>query len=100
MVDSQDQEPHDLPRVELLLDADKTLRTIGGGCVYFKFTCPKCGERCTFEQPNTLYEIGECCRCGHSAPVTHGGYLYASTELKPSHKNRQWLSPKTTRFSN
>ena len=42
--------------------------------VYFKFTCPKCGARCEFEEPNKLYEKGICYKCGADEPVTHAGF--------------------------
>jgi hypothetical protein len=65
---------HDLPREELMKRAQEAIRQIPGAIVHFKFTCPKCGERCTFTEPNALYENGECCKCGHDAPVTKGGF--------------------------
>ena len=33
--------------------------------VYFKYTCAKCGERCTFEEMGHLYKQGRCEACGH-----------------------------------
>jgi rRNA maturation endonuclease Nob1 len=42
--------------------------------VYFKWTCEACRERVTFDEPNTLYEWGECASCGHRQEVTEGGY--------------------------
>lgn len=68
--------PTDLPRTQLMRHAQTILIKMGRGCVYFKFTCPKCGTRCTIEQPNTLYEQGECFSCGHISDITEGGYIY------------------------
>lgn len=41
---------------------------------WFKFTCEHCGERCTFQEPNKLYEYGECHECGKSTKVEVGGF--------------------------
>lgn len=42
--------------------------------IHFKFTCEECGERCMFDEPNKLYEFGECHKCGHETKVEVGGY--------------------------
>lgn len=76
--------PKNLPRQELMEHAADALKRIGGnGQVFFKFTCPVCGERVTFAEPNILYEEGECCNCGHTSPVTEGGYLLHMMPQKP-----------------
>lgn len=66
----------DLPKAELVKEAE---RQIGlspvPAQVFFKFTCEKCGERCTFETPNTTFETGECAACGHETPFTKGGFM-------------------------
>ena len=68
--------PKNLPRAELVAHAEEAMRRLGGRAqVYFKFTCPACGARCTFEEANTLYEEGECSECGVVSPVHEGGYL-------------------------
>jgi DNA-directed RNA polymerase subunit RPC12/RpoP len=67
--------PTNLPREHLLLHAQEACRRIPGAVVYFKWTCEACGERVTFDEPNTLYEQGECSECGHRQEVTEGGYL-------------------------
>lgn len=67
----------DLPKDELVKLANKTIADSGGPEnveVFFKFTCEKCGERCTFQEPNSIYEFGECCECGHNTLFTKGGY--------------------------
>ena len=69
--------PGDLPRKELMESAS-TARLHHGieKCdVYFKYTCVHCGNRCTFTEPNALYESGECDHCGKFTAVHHGGYL-------------------------
>ena len=42
--------------------------------VYFRFTCEYCGERCTFDKKNTLYEEGECAGCGKITKVLFAGF--------------------------
>ncbi len=65
----------DLPRDEIMKKAnDVILELHGKAQVFFKFTCPACGERCAFREPNKLYEIGICDRCGHEAPVQYAGF--------------------------
>ncbi len=67
----------DYPRDEIMRKADAAIAQHGGPSVakvWFKFTCPACGERCNFNDPNTLWEQGECCRCGHTAPVLQAGF--------------------------
>jgi hypothetical protein len=48
--------------------------------VYFKATCPKCGERPMFNEPNTCYDTMECCDCGHVFPFVKGNYMVASAD--------------------
>jgi hypothetical protein len=42
--------------------------------VLFKFTCENCGQRCTLEEPNTIFEEGECFECKHKTKIEFGGY--------------------------
>lgn len=66
----------DLPREELMERA-KEATTTGpwpGADVLFKFTCEHCGERCTLQEPNVLYENGECFRCGKITKIEFGGF--------------------------
>lgn len=67
----------DLPREELLKAAQEQTGPHGqwpGGEVLFKFSCSHCGERCTFQEPNQLFENGECHVCGKSTKVEYGGF--------------------------
>jgi hypothetical protein len=69
--------PGDLPRAEIAKLADEAIVRYGGPnmCeVRFKFTCVHCGTRCSFSEPNALYEEGECCACGKSTTVTAAGF--------------------------
>ena len=55
----------DLNRADVIKKANKAIMENGGPKLakvyfYFKFTCPKCGARCEFEEPNKLYEKGIC----------------------------------------
>jgi len=63
----------DLPKEELIERA-RTYQAEMQCDIHFKYTCEACGERCTLEEPNTLYEKGEC-QCGHIMPITHGGFM-------------------------
>ncbi len=79
----------DLPREELLAHANATLARLPAGAkVYFKFTCENCGERVLFQEPNILYEEGECCRCGHLTKILAGGYLLECKHVKDTSKSR------------
>ena len=82
---------NDLPREELMRRADEAIQLFASqgtpAHVNFKFTCERCGTRCTLSDPNVLYETGECFQCGHSTKITHGGFMMtmnlASRQLKP-----------------
>jgi hypothetical protein len=72
----------DLPREELMKKAQKEIGPNGqwpGGTVYFKFTCQHCGNRCMFQEPNQLYEKGECNECGKETNVECGGFTVMFT---------------------
>jgi len=43
--------------------------------VYFKATCPKCGERCVFSVADTVFEQMECSACGWEFPFVEGNYM-------------------------
>jgi len=49
--------------------------------VYFKATCPSCGERCMFQEPDTIFEEMECGECGTLFPFTKGNYMLSSVRL-------------------
>jgi hypothetical protein len=73
------EKPIDLERDELLKFADDTLKDFAKSgvtaIVYFKFTCEHCGERCTFDEPNLLFENGECHACGKMTVIKKGGFM-------------------------
>ena len=50
-----------------------------GWDVHFKFTCGRCGERLTLQEPNTLYEYGECFTCGYETKLDKVGFLVVKT---------------------
>lgn len=68
----------DRPRAEIMAFADETIKKFqdrgAKAEVHFKYTCPKCGERCTFSEPNLLYEQGDCFNCGETHPVERAGF--------------------------
>ncbi len=75
----------DYPRDEIMEMASRAILKHGGPqhCrVYFKFTCPNCGTRCQFDEPNSLYEEGECAECGMTAPVDEAGYALHIGQLR------------------
>jgi PHP family Zn ribbon phosphoesterase len=69
----------DLPRKELIRRAESLMwKAAEQGAeieIYFKFTCEACGERCTLNDVNTLYEKGECAKCGHITTIEKGGFM-------------------------
>jgi hypothetical protein len=65
------------PKAELMAMADQAITKFGGpekARVYFKATCPHCGERPAFDEPNTLYDNMECAGCGQTFPFVEGGF--------------------------
>jgi hypothetical protein len=69
--------PGDLPREQLALLAAKAIAENGGperAKALFKFTCQWCGQRCTLNEPNMLYEFGECCVCHKETKIDVGGF--------------------------
>ena len=63
----------DLPRVEVMRRAEAAAQQ--GWTVHFKFTCEGCGKRCTLQEPNVLYEYGECFKCGHKTKLDSAGFM-------------------------
>jgi acetone carboxylase gamma subunit len=47
-----------------------------GHTVYQKFTCGKCGERQTIDDPNAFYTSGKCEECGHVTDIEKAGCNY------------------------
>jgi len=45
----------------------------GGGIVYQKYTCSKCGNRLTMDVPNKFYTRGECDQCMHITDIETDG---------------------------
>lgn len=54
-----------------------------GATVHFKFTCERCGARCTFSEPNTIYRNGECMDCGWATNDIPGYGLLVIFEKDP-----------------
>lgn len=81
--------PKDLPRDELVVAADRAIGRYGPNvaAVHFKFTCEHCGNRCTFGVANTLFELGECDRCGLETRIEKGGFMLVLTMPKREAKN-------------
>lgn len=74
--------PGDLSRDEIAQMAYQAVAEHGGPThvsVFFKFTCMWCGFRCTFEEPNKLYEDGECVKCGKTTKVDYAGFALRIT---------------------
>lgn len=69
----------DLPREELLRRADIIIKSFRESnveaIVRFKFTCGKCGTRCTLQEANVLPENGECFHCGAITKLGQGGFM-------------------------
>lgn len=68
---------HDLPRVIAMERAEQLARE--GWTVHFKFTCAHCGQRCTLRDQNTLYERGECFKCGQETVLDNVGFVILKT---------------------
>ena len=65
---------NDYPFQEIVAAVDK-LAAKGALC-YQKFTCEKCGERLTMDEPNVLYKTGTCDKCGHVTNIEKNGCNY------------------------
>ena len=71
-----EKKPNDRPRDEIMqLAQDVIDRSKGSATVYFKWTCPECKTRCTFEEPNILYEEGECWSCKQTSKIETAGFM-------------------------
>lgn len=51
-------EPNDQPLESILAQIKETMRLNPGAQCYIKWTCPKCGERATADEPNQVYMMG------------------------------------------
>lgn len=72
----------DLPSREIQAHAALNVARNGGPqrCrVFFKYTCAHCGSRQTFMEPNTIYDSGECSKCGTETKIKKYGYLLEIT---------------------
>jgi hypothetical protein len=73
--------PNDHP-FEVIAEAVKAHALAGREC-FQKFTCAKCGQRLTMEDPNVLYTKGHCDKCGHMTDIKAQGcnYLLAARNV-------------------
>lgn len=67
----------DIPIAEAVPKAQQFLDQ--GMTIFFKFTCDQCGERCIFQEANTLYEKGECSSCGYETVIEKVGFMVTFT---------------------
>lgn len=68
----------DFPRDVIIKMAEAAIEEHGGpekAKVFFKFYCEVCGERCTFKEPNELFETGICHKCGHETTINEAGFM-------------------------
>jgi hypothetical protein len=68
----------DFPRDMVIEMAESAIEKNGGpekAKVFFKFYCEVCGGRCTFNEPNELFETGICYKCGHETVVNEAGFM-------------------------
>ena len=67
----------DFPRDVIIKKAEAAIEKHGGpekAKVFFKFYCEVCGERCTFVEPNELFETG-ICKSGHETVIEKAGFM-------------------------
>lgn len=55
--------------------AVERLAGLGWDC-FQKFSCAKCGQRLTMDEPNVLYKTGTCDKCGHVTNIENDGCNY------------------------
>lgn len=71
---------NDKSRDDIIAMANDVIRNAKGlARVYFNFTCRHCGQRCTLSEPNTLYESGECFKCGKETIIEKAGFMLMLT---------------------
>lgn len=66
----------DYPFEECAKSAQELMRR--GWTIHQKFTCEKCGQRLTIEEPNVFYTKGSCDKCGHVTDIKAKGCNYAA----------------------
>lgn len=72
---------HDLSRRQIMRAAKVAMmnaqRQTPHGEVYvlFRYSCEKCGTRCTFNDKNRLPLTGQCFRCGYVQNVKRAGFM-------------------------
>lgn len=66
--------PTDHPFAEIVEAVDRHVSQ-GRKC-FQKFTCAKCKQRLTMEEPNILYKAGHCDNCGHVTDIEKQGCNY------------------------
>ncbi len=77
----------DISRDELCKAADQARLQWGLNVdIHFKWTCPYCGTRCMFQEPNKLFENGECHECGKTSMVKFGGFTIIA-HMQPAREN-------------
>ena len=70
------EQHQDRPRDEIMAMAERLLeRSSHNARVHFKYTCQHCHERCSFSEPNILYESGECHKCGKVTDIQEAGFM-------------------------
>jgi hypothetical protein len=69
---------NDYPKAELIAGAEGVIRRYAAAGftahVHFKATCPRCGDRPMFSEPDICYESMEC-GCGETFPFVKGNYM-------------------------
>ena len=69
-------EHKDRPRAEIIPLAQAVIdRAAGRAKVYFKVSCPICGERLTLQPENVLPDIADCTKCDIPFVIEKAGYM-------------------------
>jgi hypothetical protein len=64
----------DHPFNEVCHDAEQLIEN--GATVFQKFSCTKCGQRLTIEEPNVFYKSANCDKCGTVTDIAKQGCNY------------------------
>jgi len=59
-----------------VIEAAVKVHAAAGRLCYQKYTCEKCKQRLTMEEPNVLYKTGSCETCGHVTDIEKQGCNY------------------------